>query len=107
MWLRRVVLPAPRKPVSTLTGTRSSAGGVVMFFFQWCRDHQDLHNSPHSFPTRRSSDLTWRSRSSSLGVVEALGPEHLLQLEVFGAERDRKSTRLNSSHGLLTRMPSS
>src|SRR5207245_10155585 len=60
----------------------------------------------HSFPTRRSSDLIVRSRYSS-----GLGPESpprssssaSFSASVKDAEEelrgDRKSTRLNSSHG--------
>src|SRR3546814_19007676 len=29
----------------------------IIFFFEWCGDHRDLHVLTHSFPTRRSSDL--------------------------------------------------
>src|SRR5213079_1225718 len=29
-----------------------------VFFFKCYGDHRDLHNNRHSFPTRRSSDLT-------------------------------------------------
>src|SRR5699024_11539925 len=52
-----------------------------------------VHPHPHSFPTRRSSDLPQRLRPALLqtgahrpGICRALHPP------------DRKSTRLNSSH---------
>src|SRR5438309_8493700 len=67
------------------------------FFFDGCGVLHDLH----SFPTRRSSDLTTRSPSSSTSsraggelrtsVCSGCGP-------VPVTNRDRKSTRLNSSH---------
>src|SRR3546814_6387167 len=31
---------------------------VCCFFFEWYGDHLDLHVLPHSFPTRRASDLS-------------------------------------------------
>src|SRR5690349_23045745 len=72
-------------------------------------DHQHLH----SFPTRRSSDLKRHIdddhfRAGELAdevqriarrVVLVRGDEQLVVLvEVERAEKDRKSTRLNSSH---------
>src|SRR5207247_9556936 len=59
------------------------------FFFYSSRHHPDLH----SFPTRRSSDLS----APLIFLVVAL-----LSLCVgacqFQGDQDRKSTRLNSSH---------
>ena len=70
----------------------------------WRGDHRDLHQCLHSFPTRRSSDLLCgegtlprRAGDDWPGDRERL----LLRL------RDRKSTRLNSSHFQVSRMPSS
>src|SRR5437868_11209146 len=61
------------------------------------RTHRDLH----SFPTRRSSDLrrTFVSGADArvLGVRERLAAHHVLRATALRA-RDRKSTRLNSSH---------
>src|SRR5438067_7090379 len=56
-----------------------------MFFFYWYGDHQDLH----SFPTRRSSDLCIPGSLGCLAFNDK-GKEE--------GRRDRKSTRLNSSH---------
>src|SRR5205085_11067322 len=67
--------------------------------FRSAAHHHDLH----SFPTRRSSDLRDRRRPEealggagdpALAVEESEG-----ELEV---ERDRKSTRLNSSHSQIS-----
>src|SRR5688572_31086220 len=72
----------------------------IFFFFFYYRtvDHRDLH----SFPTRRSSDL------------DRAGPEAgtaapLLRHRPYGEGdqqhhrgRDRKSTRLNSSHSQIS-----
>src|SRR5436309_12533074 len=67
-------------------------------------DHRDLH----SFPTRRSSDLSKEPLFGELGLADptldddtliAAMAEHTVLLNrVFGHRRDRKSTRLNSSH---------
>src|SRR5207253_11483485 len=91
------------------------------FFFDSCGDHRDLH----SFPTRRSSDLVglWRECghadslirlvqlpakkcsertaeahsgfSVAAGASVGPGPRRLSDSAKY---RDRKSTRLNSSH---------
>ena len=54
-------------------------------------DHRDLHLRAHSFPTRRSSDLAhgtgWRRCAHRTDRRATESPR-----------RDRKSTRLNSSH---------
>src|SRR5690606_41570066 len=83
-----------------------------LFFVSCCGAHRGLH----SFPTRRSSDLTFADQVS--GVARDVGVEGRLggQADVPGAAglwrdltnnvnelagnltRDRKSTRLNSSH---------
>src|SRR5699024_11383488 len=68
------------------------------------------HRNPHSFPTRRSSDLRAEDlkaafRDDSIkGVICAIGGDdtyrllpYLLEDQEF-TELDRKSTRLNSSH---------
>src|SRR5437870_13323674 len=46
----------------------------------------------HSFPTRRSSDL--RERPAALGQLGSPAQ----RAPLAGADEDRKSTRLNSSH---------
>src|SRR3546814_20432744 len=99
---------------------------IVVFFFVWDCDHRDLHVLTHSFPTRRSSDLTIEARRRDfrqlLGeLLEVFEEEHFgaeidrgqfdrtafermrerqVREEAFLAlgRQDRKSTRLNSSH---------
>src|SRR5207253_7312192 len=56
-------------------------------------DHRDLH----SFPTRRSSDLAGGERVALLGAADEIRVHVILRRELRGV-RDRKSTRLNSSH---------
>src|SRR5690606_42013042 len=83
---------------------------LFVFFFYGPVDHRDLH----SFPTRRSSDLWSRTRmgaSVSPCAVSACSVISVTCLSVAGmpsfrfnaatgcrVPRDRKSTRLNSSH---------
>src|SRR5699024_12711621 len=63
-----------------------------IFFFQGSADHRDLH----SFPTRRSSDLSFGTRRS---WVQIPPPRQWKSPWNPGAfHLDRKSTRLNSSH---------
>src|SRR5438445_2972772 len=73
--------------------TLVSLGGTS-FFFEWYAVHRDLH----SFPTRRSSDLSmlplW-SPCSTLTLSASL-------MRRSGLRRDRKSTRLNSSHANIS-----
>ena len=61
--------------------------------------------SPASFTRRDNVRLSRRELVKIAGITEEL----LDQLEQFGlvSPRDRKSTRLNSSHRALSRMPSS
>src|SRR5207249_8507354 len=75
--------PAPPSPPS-------SASPV----FLSCYAHPpDLH----SFPTRRSSDLTYGLTMNA--VLKALGmPSAFCESQRADFTRDRKSTRLNSSH---------
>src|SRR5262245_63523227 len=81
-----------------------------MFAFYWVVDLLDLH----SFPTRRSSDLSWTYRyASSNQMVETRSVARSVTRALPCASRasspkqssstsvpiaDRKSTRLNSSH---------
>src|SRR5439155_21754089 len=88
----------------------------LLFLFHSSAPHRDLH----SFPTRRSSDLharlvvdegnrlpDYHSHRSTLIVRRAINrpthhPQHLLVecmvRTLHSTRRDRKSTRLNSSH---------
>src|SRR3546814_13554488 len=74
-----------------------------MFFFLCYGDHRDLHVLTHSFPTRRSSDLSTSSTpiiapaSIRCHFPAASGPRQPA-LSKQSDRRDRKSTRLNSSH---------
>src|SRR5881392_4265783 len=78
--------------------------GEFKFFFYGYGDHQDLHNAQHSFPTRRSSDLHFISSLTSVyGMAVAVNVSYV----PLAFSSDRKSTRLNSSHCALSRMPSS
>src|SRR5438874_5480206 len=64
------------------------------FFFDCYADHRDLH----SFPTRRSSDLpTTRIAGLCSSVLPAASCSSVPSI-VCCVGRDRKSTRLNSSH---------
>src|SRR5438034_6637777 len=77
---------------------------VHSFFFYCYVVHRDLH----SFPTRRSSDLEVGDETTEI-LLEAANFEPIgilrsserLALRTAGSnrwEKDRKSTRLNSSH---------
>src|SRR5436190_8958221 len=60
-----------------------------------CAANRDLH----SFPTRRSSDLLGRADMGVFQSGVADPTASMLPLSMGGRlERDRKSTRLNSSH---------
>src|SRR5436309_5480961 len=79
---------------------------VLFFVFSACADLRDLH----SFPTRRSSDLTtvrWAPTTAPWGPESPrLGPTRLWLcptkqkgvVQSGWMDIDRKSTRLNSSH---------
>src|SRR5216110_1399440 len=80
-------------------------GDIARFFFQLSAAHRDLHKLTHSFPTRRSSDLSLRDHTP---LERFAGFEYRACCwRVRLGARDRKSTRLNSSHVSLSRMPSS
>src|SRR5438034_8735557 len=85
--------------------------GRLFFFFYRFGAHRDLH----SFPTRRSSDLSAPGgpRSAPLagtGIAVAPPPggdwpqwaHDPRQLGLADAALDRKSTRLNSSHTVIS-----
>src|SRR5437764_15342579 len=63
-----------------------------LFFFYCYGDHRDLH----SFPTRRSSDLASSAAHAGNSESSPSGPSAGPML------RDRKSTRLNSSHRCIS-----
>src|SRR3546814_15043405 len=92
-----------------------------LFFFELSGVHRDLHVLTHSFPTRRSSDLSGsrlrqvdgalfsrvdpapvtapRVLAHSAEMAAALGfSEADVITPEFAQVLDRKSTRLNSSH---------
>src|SRR6056297_2770395 len=86
-------------------------GGIVAsspdsdFFFKGHAPHRDLHVLTHSFPTRRSSDL---APVAPIGWPSAMAPPSTFTISSDRpSSRDRKSTRLNSSHSGESRMPSS
>src|SRR5439155_6544248 len=93
------------------TFTLSFSLTVYPFFFYSLFTHRDLH----SFPTRRSSDLSWgaactttscprASARSSPDPSSTARTPHTSRRSVraccrlWYSHRDRKSTRLNSSH---------
>src|SRR5438128_4061308 len=69
----------------------------TVFFLCLYRHHRDLH----SFPTRRSSDL-----ACAPALADVPMPRTCLTIALAAGEgtrmRDRKSTRLNSSHGSIS-----
>src|SRR5213596_1867815 len=80
-------------------------GDLLFFFFADHIDHPDLHKTVHSFPTRRSSDLACSTANAP--EVTASAATKTTSPCAWCRPRDRKSTRLNSSHTVLSRMPSS
>src|SRR5438034_3928858 len=71
--------------------------GSFSFFF-YCSGHRrDLH----SFPTRRSSDLRVLRRPDRFLFREDPGARQHLD-EIRAVLQDRKSTRLNSSHTVIS-----
>src|SRR5699024_12557014 len=86
----------------------SSRSHILLLFFSRSGDHRPLH----SFPTRRSSDLNMTAPVRCLPGFARLpnisgirswteekekGPVSWTKI-LFPPKRDRKSTRLNSSH---------
>src|SRR5438034_6836959 len=76
------------------------------FLFRSSGSHRDLH----SFPTRRSSDLLYvrnreaalQERTDALLEAERRKDEFLAVLAHELRNPDRKSTRLNSSHTVIS-----
>src|SRR5882672_4675735 len=89
-----------RRPSTVSAATNRSDCRVSMictpsnFFFNGHGDHRDLH----SFPTRRSSDLPARPRCRPPGWSRWRTPRPAGS----GWSTDRKSTRLNSSHTVIS-----
>src|SRR5436190_12595438 len=85
-----------------------------MFFLSCYRHHRDLH----SFPTRRSSDLVKNLDDQDIELYRGwhvFGPGERVNLvwrheaslilresSAEGEQKDRKSTRLNSSHTVIS-----
>src|SRR5690554_7060124 len=74
---------------------------MVVFFFYVSGAHRDLL----SFPTRRSSDLLLNNGTYTFSgylyifhVLQCIGASLIIVILLYGLNRDRKSTRLNSSH---------
>src|SRR5437667_1434250 len=65
-----------------------------IFFFSSCAHHRALH----SFPTRRSSDLARFEAAYDFVRQTVAQGESVLFVGTKRQARDRKSTRLNSSH---------
>src|SRR5438445_9151584 len=82
--------------VRPLRPYRLLSAPLFFFFFESYADHRDLH----SFPTRRSSDLL----CESLLPLGHGGEGHRLRRlgDPLDETRDRKSTRLNSSHANIS-----
>src|SRR3546814_5152348 len=71
-----------------------------LFFFSWSGAHRDLHGRPHSFPTRRPSDLRPKAVGAafSIGIARRLGmtglplPDDAVVLTSFGDASANHST---------------
>src|SRR5438309_2896174 len=84
----------------TITRTAYRAG-LLVFFFLESEAPRDLH----SFPTRRSSDLTRARATSTRGPTRApraRPPPASPTPSPAPRSSDRKSTRLNSSHSSIS-----
>src|SRR5205085_11673266 len=71
---------------------------LFVFFFYSSPDHRDLH----SFPTRRSSDLCAFIERFDRTQIEHFRADVFVLERLRNCERDRKSTRLNSSHSQIS-----
>src|SRR5437867_8887669 len=74
---------------------------LVLFFFFHCTVHPRIL---HSFPTRRSSDLEDAPPIEALARADAVKRPHDENIDsrARGRRKDRKSTRLNSSHRTIS-----
>src|SRR2546422_3352602 len=73
----------------------------LFFFFFFLM----IRRPPRStlFPTRRSSDLfEYAAKAEVQAMAGALEANNLKLVSLHGPTRDRKSTRLNSSHGYIS-----
>src|SRR3546814_5213198 len=65
---------------------------MLIFFFEWIGDHRELHRLTHSFPTRRSSDLSLQLQTGwldEIGAVPDIAP-------------DEASLAVNPKYALIT-----
>src|SRR6059058_6376032 len=72
-----------------VTCAQQRVGGGILplradafFFFEGYGDHRDLHVVTHSFPTRRSSDLS----ASSLNAVASNSPSRIFAASGYRSE---------------------
>src|SRR5437762_12144014 len=89
---RLTTVPGTRQEARSAETTVTAREGSTSFSFPNISAPRDLH----SFPTRRSSDLAVRlsiMRPTLTGVKPSTS---------FAGQRDRKSTRLNSSHRCIS-----
>src|SRR5207244_11955399 len=84
--------------LSSTTVSTSTFLFIILFFFLM------LLRPPRStlFPYRRSSDLTESARPEDISEEIRGGPAYLLTVLAGQEIRDRKSTRLNSSHQIIS-----
>src|SRR3546814_15585456 len=70
---------------------------LVRFFFEWYSDHRDLHVLAHSFPTRRSSDLTIGGAQQQVAMCPAVVPMqglHCIEVIVIGAQDQIETVKI-------------
>ena len=86
---------AKRRPHIDWTHTALVQGNAVRDYTKWDYQPTSVHGVPESF-----------SRAYSVMMTEPQGPIYMCY-DAALQEADRKSTRLNSSHSEISRMPSS
>src|SRR5687768_18404129 len=86
-------------PVITGKLTADSDLRGELYFFFYCYGH---HRDLHSFPTRRSSDLAAGEAGGILDTILKRLATYIEKAVKTLENRDRKSTRLNSSHGYIS-----
>src|SRR3546814_1507716 len=72
----------------------------ICFYFEGCGDHRDVHVRTHSFPTRRSSDLTDAPRLIDLRWGDPSHPK--VTLVGKGVCFDTGGYDIKPSGGMLT-----